>query len=144
MTGEENTEVSTHNVPREDWFLQYLITIVNRGDITFGITLNVGGFLVSGTLIGGSKYFEGFGEEFVAPFANTESAEEIKKAFVQHGDIYKDEPGLSSLPAYIHLKDARFFNSRNAPLPGNTGVWWRGRVAEVDGFMLGYLSPGDG
>lgn len=47
-----------------DWFLQFLVSIVNKSDASFPITLFVGGLLVSGQLVGGKKFFEGFGAAF--------------------------------------------------------------------------------
>lgn len=137
---EENNEITqVVRVDDKDWFLQSLINMVNGGKMSFGITLNVGGFLVSGTLIGGKEYFEGFGEDFASGFQDLDSAESIKAAFSKNGEIYTSEEDAPP-PSYVHIKDARFFNTNGNPIPGNRGVWWRGRVAEVDGFSLGSLS----
>jgi hypothetical protein len=43
---------------------------------------------------------------------------------------------------YVHLMDARFFNTTGNPIPGNRGVWWRARLAEVSGFSMGVLGAG--
>ncbi|MBP0716154.1 hypothetical protein J8I33_22850 [Burkholderia sp. AcTa6-5] len=51
-----------------------------------------------------------------------------------------DEPNDLPPPQYIHIKGARFFSNSGNPIPGNGGVWWRGRISEVDGFCLGELS----
>jgi hypothetical protein len=47
-----------------------------------------------------------------------------------------------SPPNYIHLKEAKFFLPSGAgkPIPANQGVWWRGRLSEVSGFILGSLA----
>ncbi|MFD1383871.1 gas vesicle accessory protein GvpU [Rhodanobacter aciditrophus] len=126
------------NVDDKDWFLQDLIEIANSGKMSFDITLTVGGFLVSGTLIGGKEYFQGFGEEFSFGLKG-EAAEKVKAAFSKNGDVYanKSEPALA--PSYIHLKNAHFFHTSGTPVPENRGVWWRGRISEVSGFSLGAL-----
>lgn len=137
---EGNNEITqVIRVDDKDWFLQSLISMVNAGGISFGVTLNVGGFLVSGTLIGGKEYFEGFGEEFESGLKGLDSAGNIKAAFAKNGEIYTSEED-SPPPSYVHIKGARFFNTNGDPIPGNKGVWWRGRVSEVDGFFLGLLS----
>lgn len=125
-----------------DWFLQSLVLMVNTYDFEFGITLQVSGLLVSGNLVGGKKYFEGFAEDFSSNFSNDlEAAKNIKDSFTQYGEIYeKKEDGEIPPPQYIHLRDTRFFNTTGQPIPRNKGVWWRGRVSEVGGFMLGSLS----
>ncbi len=137
---EENNEITqVVRVDDKDWFLQNLINMVNSGTMSFGITLNVGGFLVSGTLIGGKEYFEGFGEDFASGFQDLDFAENIKAAFAKNGEIYTSEEDVPP-PSYVHIKCARFFNTNGNPIPGNRGVWWRGRVSEVDGFSLGLLN----
>ena len=42
----------------EDWFLKLWINAVNETGVGFGVTFSIGGFLVSGTLIGTEEYFE--------------------------------------------------------------------------------------
>lgn len=126
------------NVDEKDWFLQDLIEIANSGKMTFDVTLTVGGFLVSGTLIGGKEYFEGFGEEFSFGLKGG-AAEKVKSAFAKNGEMYAPSATPSSSPNYIHLKNAHFFHTSGTPVPENRGVWWRGRVSQVSGFSLGAL-----
>ena len=138
MSESGNDVAQVMNIDNQDWFLQSLINIVNTEEMSFGITLNVGGLLVSGTLIGGQHYFEGFGSDFSG---GDESAENLKKAFAKYSNIYTQEKeDKQKSPRYIHLQDAQFFNTSGNPIPSNKGVWWRGRVSEVSGFMLGSLS----
>lgn len=125
-----------------DWFLQFLVNVANRSSMEVGITLQVSGMLVSGSLVSGKEYFEGFGTIFSSAFSDPELAASIKKSVSSQGDIYADdddEGGDQSLPQFIHLKNARFFNTAGRPIPGNCGVWWRGRICEVGGFSLGSL-----
>ncbi|SBS35885.1 hypothetical protein MAQ5080_03299 [Marinomonas aquimarina] len=127
------------NVDGKDWFLQELIEIVNGGKMTFDVTLTVAGFLVSGTLIGGKEYFEGFGEEFSFGL-ESEAAEKVRTAFAKNGQVYSEASSPAMLPNYVHLKNAHFFHTSGTPIPENRGVWWRGRVSEVAGFSLGALT----
>ncbi|MDE2696267.1 MAG: gas vesicle protein [Chloroflexota bacterium] len=145
-----------------DWFLQQLVGLVNRVDIEFGITLCVGGGLVSGTLVGGAKYFEGFGDDiedgFTEAFGGEEErpiARDIANQFRQHADLYSQHDAESDIadresdqtvtarnapPRFVHLSSARFFFGEGEHLPTNRGVWWRGRLDAVEGFSLGVLS----
>jgi hypothetical protein len=41
-----------------DWFLANQVHLANRFGVEQGITLNVGGVLISGTLINGRNYFK--------------------------------------------------------------------------------------
>lgn len=136
---EENKIIEVSRVDDKDWFLQKLVNMVNYGKWSFGITLNVGGFLVSGNLIGGKEYFEGFSDEFAGALKGLDGADEVKNVLSKNGDIYTSGEDMS-LPSYVHIKGARFFNTNGNPIPGNRGVWWRGRISEVDGFSLGSLS----
>ena len=138
---EENKEIAQVMIfGDKDWFLQSLVNIVNSGGLSFGITLNVGGFLVSGQLVGGKEYFEGFGRDFASAFSGSESAEYVQKSFSKYGEVYSSDKEAPPPPSYIHLKEAKFFNTNGNPIPGNRGVWWRGRLSQVDGFSLGSLS----
>lgn len=126
-----------------DWFLQNLVSMVNGRDLEIGITLQANGFLVSGLLVSGHKYFEGFGSDFASAFSVQEDAEVIRESYAKFGGIYTTElPADSEIapPNFIHLKNAKFFNTHGNPIPGNRGVWWRGRVSQIDGFILGSLS----
>ena len=136
---DENEIMKVVQIDDNDWFLQRLVHIVNSGNISFGITLNVGGFLVSGTLTGGKEYFEGVASDFAGTVSDTEEAEKIRALFAKPGELYSSKENQPS-PSYVHIKDARFFNTNGNPIPGNRGVWWRGRLSEVDGFSLGSLS----
>ncbi|WCN13225.1 hypothetical protein GV054_09510 [Marinomonas mediterranea] len=130
------------DIDSKDWFLQDLIEITNSGKMTFDITLTVGGFLVSGTLVGGKEYFDGFGEEFSFGL-DGEAAEKVKSAFAKNGLMYTETDAPAVPPNYVHLKNARFFHTVGTPVPENRGVWWRGRVSEVVGFSLGALVADD-
>lgn len=132
-----NAEIIPFAVPH-DWFLQSLVGIANDG-IEFGVTLQVSGLLVSGVLTGGKAYFEGFAEDFASGLNDSKDAESVRSSFAQHGEIYEKSDDAPPPPQYIHLKNARFFNTAGKPIPGNKGVWWRGRISEVAGFTLGSL-----
>lgn len=128
---------------KTDWFLQLLVNMTNDSDFEIGITLQVSGLLVSGKLISGKHYFDAAAADFASPFASTpDVAESIKSTISSYGDIYSKESDNHKMspPQYLHLKDARFFNTFGTPVPENKGVLWRGRICEVGGFVLGTLS----
>jgi hypothetical protein len=145
MTYETTNADSTPFAVRHDWFLQSLVDMANDGIEVGGVTLQVSGLLVSGVLAGGKAYFQGFAEDFASGLDDPGVAESVRDSFAKHGEIYKKE-GDDALPfpQYIHLRNARFFNTSGNPIPGNKGVWWRGRISEVAGFTLGSLSQAKG
>lgn len=143
--GEEESKVA--RAEHEDWFLQDLVEMVNtpESEMGFGITLFVGGSLISGVLIGGRHYFAGFGHDFASGIdLPEEERETLQGHFSQFGSIYdriaEKEPDDVERPHYIHLKDAHVFAPGSGMIPENRGVWWRGRVEAVDGFVLGLMS----
>jgi len=140
VSKEAETITQVMRVDDKDWFLQNLVNMVNSGGFSLDITLNVGGFLVSGQMIGGKAYFEGFGSDFASAIENPKIAASIEAAFAKNGEIYSLEGEMPPSPSYIHIMNARFFNTNGNPIPDNRGVWWRGRLSQVDGFSLGSLS----
>jgi len=134
---EKTSAIQTGN---NDWFLALFIDMANKNDFELGITLTSHGFLVSGILIGGQKYFDGIAEEFASAFND---AEGLKETFSDMGKKVYDKPKNdepANPPTFIHLKDAKFFHPNGQPIPANRGVWWRGRLSEISGFSLGNLS----
>ncbi len=125
-----------------DWFLQSLVRIANSSDSGFGITLQVSGMLVSGYLVSGRQYFEGFAADFSGLFDDTGAAGAIRDTLSAYGKIYDPQADGEDIvpPQFIHLQDARFFSTAGHPVPGDGGVWWRGRLSGVGGFSLGRLS----
>lgn len=141
----ERDERHRNGLVTEDWFLQSLVNMCNNYEMEIGITLNVDGFLISGTLSSGTKYFQSFGEEFTSGFSDHDLAKDISENFASYGDIYLEPEGKESLPppAFIHLRDAKFFNTSGNPIPYNRGVWWRGKISSVSGFSYGVLKAGE-
>src|SRR3712207_111011 len=83
-----------------DWLLEVLIRLVNnteRQQVRLGIpvTLNVGGFLVSGFMIGGSEYFEEFSRivEFGLPdeLFGEEGKQDVSGVVRRLADFYGPE-----------------------------------------------------
>lgn len=127
---------------RPDFFLQNLVGFANDIGIESPVTLHVGGFLVSGIVISGAKYFEEFSKIYGAGFADAELGREIAGSLATLKKIYdrSDKPDdPSPPPTYIHLKNCRMFHNSGGPVPNNGSVLWRGRLSCVDGFSLGTL-----
>lgn len=126
-----------------DHFLQYLVSLINGiGNAEMGITLTVGGSVVSGMLISGDKYFEEFSTAFAAGFGEAdESTQNIKSSVNRFGDKYRNDRASEDSvepPVYIHLKKAKHYSAAGA-IP-RQHVIWRGKISAVDGFSLGIMS----
>lgn len=141
-------ELLLHNAnvqePTSDWLLRYLADQANQSDLQMGITLQVDGMLVSGTLVGGQAYFDAVTKDISTALGGKEDSKALAELFermnrVLHSGANPDTP--KPTPAYIHLKGARFFQAADAkPIPGNQGIWWRGRLSQISGFFFGNLS----
>jgi hypothetical protein len=141
--------------PAVDWFLQQLVDLANDELAKFSITLHSGGLVITGTLISGRTYFREWADEVAQSMvgANTQGTEWLRELLARFGDIYPDRPLDERFEAgedvqlprgthYIHLRDARFLLGAEL-VPTNRPVLWRGRLAEVDGFILGAISKGE-
>ena len=129
-----------------DWYLLHLVSLANENGLEFGLTLTVGGSIVSGTLISGKKYFETFASDLSSAWPGDEDAKEIiRSSFAGWSAIYnrkKEDDDDRPPPQYIHLSNARVHTPQGS-LPTNTGVLWRGKINAVSGFSLGSFTIGD-
>lgn len=132
-------------VAETDWFLQALVRLANNAELEIGITLQVSGMLVSGTLISGKKYFEESGNQFSESFKdNADISDAFQRLFSAYKDFYNVPPEQDSNlppPNYIHLRNAKFYQpGQHGGFPIKQGILWRGRIAEVGGLILGSFS----
>ncbi|WLG37634.1 gas vesicle accessory protein GvpU [Pseudomonas rhodesiae] len=129
----ERTEWSGRQV---DWLLQWFVKLVGSLNIEIGITLTVGGSIISGNLVSHQSYFDKLAEDVSAPFAkiaSEETAETMKNMILAYkpGEPGADDPASQ----YLHLKDCQLFT--NGVQPTGSGALWRGKISAVDGFTLG-------
>ena len=128
--------------PERDYLLGQFISVANLG-ASFGVTLTVGGLIITGTLIGGKEYLELLASSVdAAGFGKKEGEEEtaLGKLVRSYSHLYDDVKfDTFATPGYIHLKNVQFIPVSGT---GNTfnGVLWRGRLMEVSGWTLGVAS----
>ncbi|ALU59678.1 MULTISPECIES: gas vesicle accessory protein GvpU [Pseudomonas] len=122
-----------------DWLLQWLVKFVANTKVEMGVTLSVGGNLVSGHLISHDTYFEQLADDISAPFSSFANGTDATMKEM----ILSFKPGESSedTPAFhfIHLKDCRTYSTDGNPIC-DAGVLWRGRISAVDGFTIGLIA----
>lgn len=140
-TTEKVAEVMSPTMTRsmtEDYLLQDLVLLAENG-VEIGITLLLGGAMVSGVVSGGKRYFEAITENMVSA-----SPAEFKSMFATFFDGYGalyERPIEDRKPAtFIHLRDARFWVAGGRVTPAS-GIWWRGRIDQIGGFHFG--TPGE-
>ena len=124
------------NVPpaEVDMFLQALVRIIDKGNASLGITLSVGGLLISGTLTSPTDYFQRVADE-LEEGAGENSLTNVLRRLPQDEAEEEGQPP----PRILHLKDARVFHPGGTPIPHNRSTNWRIRLEAVDGFTIGTL-----
>jgi hypothetical protein len=139
MINEAKNLHPTGSTPSKDWFLQFLVNLVNKNRFELEITLTVGGILISGTLVGVRQYFDDLSAYFANCFDSGKNTEVLKETFKQIGDQCScvSPSEQTETPSYIHLKNAHFSDAQSQLISSNGGVWWRGRISEVQGFTPG-------
>jgi hypothetical protein len=140
----------------EDPLLRAFVKMAERG-LESNITLSVGGMLISGTLTSYSEYLKHVSEDMgvitipeirdamTEVFTNAaESAQNSMREIQREEEMAESsgqEPDDAFMPAYIHLRDTRFFLPGGVSIPPQGGASWRGKIASVDGFVLGTFTP---
>ncbi|WP_235202338.1 hypothetical protein, partial [Bordetella holmesii] len=64
----------------------------------------------------------------------------VRTTLAELGDVFRQPQPVDPRPNYIHLSDALFFTTDGEPISLQPTLW-RGRLAQVDGFILGKLQP---
>jgi hypothetical protein len=133
------SELSPDNV------LAMLVHVANTSDVEMGMTLHVGGLMITGRLISGATYWAASAQELrdsgQGPTQLIESmAENMDKVAEAYRDAYAADaadPGDHAATTFVHLRGAHTLVPQG-PTP-TAGAFWRGRLASVDGFSFGEL-----
>ena len=137
MSNEESIE-HWQSGGKTDWVLEKLIALANRG-IGIIVTLNVGGFLISGRVTSEGQYFEGISKSLKSGL----EASKIEGPFTELDGIFNwgadAIEGSVQEAVFIHLEDARIFHPAGLPIPADRGELWRGRLDSIDGFTFASL-----
>jgi len=131
---------------------------MNSLDYSVGLTLSVGGTLVTGKLISPQEYFQAIGKQLEAAFAKgglspevsrqvgefiqsrgeaATPSEELLKAAEKAAIAADVLPISGNQRAYIHLKDAGILTPSTGARMSLSGAYWRGRIAAVESFIIG-------
>jgi hypothetical protein len=138
---EESREVRLTATDGADPVLCRMVSLVDqeRG-VQLPVTLQMGGALVSGHLVGVREYAVGIEAEVVraASEASMEGAESLRGKAAR---VLGEQPDLSGLddytPSHIHLRNVTVWTPGGAATAQMQAPWWRGRLAAVEAFVLG-------
>ena len=107
----------------------------NESQPSLDITLCVGGFLISGTIVSYETYMEHNGF--------TQFLEEVIQSAPKDSDAQSSETNNADaeddLPDFVHLSNAKYFTPGGNPIPGNEGLFVRVNLESVHSFSFGKL-----
>lgn len=124
------------------------MNIVDTAEI--GLTLHVGGCVVSGMLISMAQFYRLLVKDFTDMNRLTEHSDrDVAASFAKFYsfplenaekalDEYRESQKLPPLPRHIHLRYAQTLIPGGQPV---TQALWRGRLAGVDGWSIGNFGP---
>lgn len=132
----------------KDWLLEILVTMANSG-LSIPVTLFVKGSVVTGDLISLKDYFSGIGKQFGAGAESNEASTFSHKMETMFEDLGVQLMAQNIQPSdanpadreevfYLHIRNARFLSGDGQFVPNNhEGILWRGKISEIDGWILG-------
>lgn len=135
-----NQEVTERDPPRDqDMFLTRLVEYSFAG-LEIPVTLWVKGRLVTGILTSGKNFFEHAlislnldGEQ-----SEGSNGEIMAQEFGEWVELYSNP--REHAPEWLHLKGAKTVREDGRMIPYEGGLFWRGRIAAIDGFCLGQMA----
>ena len=124
---------------KNDAFLNLLVKAAEN-NVSIDVTLNVNGLIVTGKLISQKRYYEEVARSMRNPFSNNskEGVSGILDSLSMLGDLpngSSTEEDESTDYEFVHLSDAHC-HSGDISIPTRSAPW-RGKMTEIDGFMLG-------
>lgn len=127
-----------------DWLLERWLRLAELG-IEVGVTLQMGGLLISGTLVGARRYLEHQRSEVLSSLVERGLppliARKLDRAFAADLQALADadqaeQAGVESSREFIHLKDACVVTD-GGHRHSFVVPYWRGQLRRVDAFFLG-------
>jgi hypothetical protein len=127
-------EVAETQLP--DPILRVLVSVCNRGSLTFAITVAQGGLMIAGTAVGVARFMADLAADLETR-GGTDA--EVLSDPLRYLAAIAAEPDAGDdpsedLPVYLHLEHARV---RSGSSIIAEDVRWRARLASVDGWSLG-------
>jgi len=132
------TPTPAATITSDDPVLNAVIDAVeHNADFHIGVTLYVGGILVSGEMVSDREYLAGAGKTFVAAGDGRPA-----NYATQLGRVLAEASGRATTQSrghrFINLKNVRVLSPGSPLLPSN-GLW-RGSAASIQGYSWGLLT----
>ena len=140
--------------PISDPFLQEVVDVCNLAGLRVGITLSVGGTIITGQLVGVRDYLREYAKQWAAALPApegeehfyaekwTKAADEYERQLQERNEKIDRGEDVEPLPdpRFIHLADAKYVTGETIT-PASGGMLWRGRLSEIDGYSMGVFGP---
>lgn len=151
---EEAQAEDTYRLRVTDELLSLLVAACDDGGFSVAITVQAGGFLVSGVLVSHDDYFRGLAE--LVRGSGSASADEgagaVAQVFNRLAEQHEERRGRRAMrvenpnarlepedevrPAYMHLQGAQLVGAGVRTMT----PYWRGRLDHIDAFWFGSLA----
>jgi len=143
VTGDEaEAPVETSRLDH-DQLLQELVAYANHWGIRTVVTLNLGGSMVSGTIISTREYLDKFAAEYrkhLSPIPEAAEALGDRILSFKPDEPKTDDPLPAQKPRFINLENVRTYAPGRPQLAISSSLW-RGNIAGVTGFFIGAPPP---
>lgn len=116
-----------------DIFLAEMVKIVEKTDYRPGITLQVGGLVLTGTIVPAAEM-----QKQVDQLASN-AAGNTYRAISEPDKLKEDNEGL---PVYIHLKHVKFILPTPGDMSSSDFPYWRYLIADISGWTFGKIEIG--
>ncbi|TGD94914.1 hypothetical protein [Methylobacterium nonmethylotrophicum] len=143
---EDHSPPTNIELPETDYVLSLMCQLANLG-LQQGVTIFVGGAIISGMIVSGRIYYEDLANKLSnATIGGSGRPAYLDEVIDRYMDAAKDydvpanppEGWIMPEPSYIFLQNAKF--SVNGSFTTQKGIFWRGRLSKVDGFIAGLTS----
>lgn len=116
-----------------DIFLAEMVKIVETTDYRPDITLQVGGLVLSGSIVPATEMQKQVDQLASNAVGNT------YRAISEPDKVKEDNEGL---PVYIHLKNVKFILPAHGDMSSSNFPYWRYLIANVSGWTFGNIEVG--
>lgn len=127
-----------------DPWLQMILSWGER-NVGAGITLTIGGSLISGTVCSEREYFTKVSAQVADAFRAAWPEEDFETLEETITGMGTDRATAEEIPGqrFIHLRNPKIFNGRRFAIDAGEGNYWRGRVDSIQGFQVGMMRESD-
>lgn len=139
VTRSERRSNWLHEYGQQDIALQMWVNLIERNDVEIEVMLQMRGLLIFGVMVSAKHYVEYHvdSSESLHREQHPTTADMLRgfyEGLMQPEDLPEIGPeGLPQLYRVLHLREAIIYSGGHKV----TVPWWRGRISEVEAFVVG-------